>query len=252
MNNIGRNNNEPTSQRRVLLGYEQKGKRFIPPMLQYSNLEASGWMDDRVPELIWIALLNHRLGMRDGTTLATEIAKAAANCLPSSKDAFAAASDFRNIPEEELGSIRASLASQGLLPRASFALAALTDYYPDFPLRFLKDEEEPSEHSEKSDLNDLSEAIKSIGNRESREAISAQAAIVYIHFVNDKLRVSADSALANFPAVQRYPVTDESRKVAASIRSLVIALLSRNADQSWPRAFWNTGRTLGQCTVYEA
>ncbi len=251
MTNKGRKNESTSSQRRVLQGYERRGKRFIPPILQHTNLAASGWMNDRVPELIWIALAIHKLGVKDGTAVAVEVARAAANCMPSSKVAFAAASDFVNISEEGADCVRTTLAAQGLLTRTTLAMAALSDYYPDFPLRFLRYDAGASGDPGKSDLNDLKETIKSIIDRTSKAAIFVQAAFVYIHFVNDKLRVSAVSALANFPAVQAYPDTDESREVAASIRSLVIALLSRTAEQSWAIAFWNTGRNLGDCMVNE-
>ena len=87
--------------RRVLRGYKRKGKRFIPPFLQYINPGESRWMDHRVPELVWIALLMQVFGVKEGTAVAKSIAQAAAKCEQATKRAFAAASDYAELGNEQ-------------------------------------------------------------------------------------------------------------------------------------------------------
>ena len=63
-------NHGSRNKRRVLQGYRQEGKRFIPPFLQHMPMTESSWIDDRVPKLIWIALLIHVFGLKEGTAIA--------------------------------------------------------------------------------------------------------------------------------------------------------------------------------------
>ena len=195
------------NKRRVLQGYRQEGKRFIPPFLQLAPMTENRWLDDRVPELIWIALLIQLFGLKEGTTIALCIAKAAANCDRTGKKAFAAASDYVELCDEHRRCIRSALSEAGMLHNASQGLATLIHNYTGFPLAFLAN---PASESSGSTLSDLKETIANISDRQSQAGIYAQAAVVYIFFVNDKLRVSHDSALANFPAIEEYPTTGES------------------------------------------
>ncbi len=206
----------------------------------------SSWLDDRVPELIWIALLIHMFGLKEGTAIALSIAKAAAKCDKTAKKAYAAASDYMELSDECKRCIRLALGEEGMLQKASQGLATLTHNYTDFPLAFLSSTDSDSSGST---LGDLEETITNVIDRQSRAGIYAQAAAVYIFFVNDKLRVPSNSALANFPAIEEYPTTDESRRVAAAVGSEVVGLLSHDILPKWRNSFWNQGRSFGSCEV---
>ena len=124
---------EKGNSRRVLQSYKQRGKRFIPPWLELLPLEESRWIDDRIPELVWIALLMQNTGIKRGNDIATAIAKAAAECSQVGK-AFAAASDYLELNEEQKEQIRTALDSEGVLGSAQTALATLIYHYEGCPL----------------------------------------------------------------------------------------------------------------------
>ena len=235
--------------RRVLQGYRQEGKRFIPPFLQHGSLTETKWMDDRVPELVWIGLLLHVFGVREGTAVAVSIAKAAAKCNQTAKRAFAATSDYMEFSDEQKQCVRSALTAEGTLGKASRGLAALIHHYTEFPLAFLADADCSNEDSSGSTLDDLREAIDSIRDRQGHAGIFAQATVVYIFLVNDRLTVAPHVGLANLPAIQEYPMTDESHRVAASVRSAVTFLLSQDIPTVWRNSFWNQGRSFGPCDV---
>ena len=44
-------------------------------------------------------------------------------------------------------------------------------------------------------------------------------------------------------------MTDESHRVAASVRSAVTFLLSQDIPTVWRNSFWNQGRSFGPCDV---
>ena len=237
------------NRRRVLQGYRQEGKRFVPPLLQHVSPTEAPWMDNLVPELIWIALLNKMFGNVEGTALAKNIAKAAAKCDQTAKRAFAATSDYAKLSDEERQCVRAALSADGTLGRACQGLAALIHHYERFPLAFLADPDSSSEDSPCSALGDLRDTIGSISDRRSHAGIFAQATVVDISFINDKLRVPPGLTLSNLTPLEEYPMTDESQKVAAFVRSAVTGLLTQDIPSNWRNSFWNQGRSLGDCEV---
>ena len=249
MSRRSESSNESESKRRVLRGYRQEGKRFIPPFLQHMSLTEAPWMDNLVPELIWIALLIHVFGVKEGTAVAVSIAKAAAKCDQTTKRAFAATSDYAELHDEQKQCARSALKAEGTLGKAGRGLAALIHQYTQFPLAFLADPDSLSEDSPCSTLDDVREAIASISDRESHAGIFAQATVVYINFINNGLKVRRGLSLANFPAIEEYPRTYESRMVAAAVKSAVNFLLTQDIPADWRNSFWNQGRSLGACEV---
>ena len=237
------------NKRRVLQGYRQEGKRFIPPFLQLTPMTENSWLDDRVPELIWIALLIHVFGLEEGTAIALSIAKAAAQCDQTAKKAFAAASDYVELSDEQRNCIRSALREEKMLDKAGQGLAALIGNYPDCPLAFLSNTDCRKDDSPASTLEDISEVVANISDRQSQLGIYAQAAVVYIFFVNGRLQVAPHVGLANLPAIEEYPNTEESLRVAASVRSAVTGMLTRDIPSDWRHSFWNQGRSLGPCEV---
>ena len=249
MSRMNKGNDNSVNEQRVLRGYRRMGKRFIPPFLQHMSLTESRWMDDRVPELIWIALLIQVFGLKRGTEIALKIAKSAAKCGQPTQKAFAAASDYTMFKTEHGGHLCLELMAAGVLEEARRGLAALIDHYPEFPLSFLGKPEKIAENAPVSTLDDLGETIVSINDREGYAGTFAQATVVCIYFANDQLKVFPNTGLSNFPAIEEYPMTEESLKVAASVRSAVTGLLAKGVSPDWRNSFWNQGRSLGPCEV---
>lgn len=44
----------------VLDGHQQRGKRFIPPLMQFDNLKTISWHHEMLPDFLWIALMMGR------------------------------------------------------------------------------------------------------------------------------------------------------------------------------------------------
>ena len=235
--------------RRVLRGYRQEGKRFVPPFLQDRSITEAPWMDNLVPELIWIALLNKTFGNIEGTALATSIAKTASMCDQSAKRAFAGLSDYVTLSNEQKSRMHSLLADESTLNSVLRGLAALMIYYDEFPLSFLADQDSLRGGPGFSTLDDLSEVIVIIRDRRSRAATFAQATVVYISIINDQLRVSPGTSLANFTAIEEYPLTEESQRVASSVRATVNYSLSAYGSLGWSGSFWRQGRCFGACEV---
>ena len=241
---------EKGDKRRVLQGYKQRGKRFIPPWLELLPLEESRWIDDRIPELVWIALLMRNTGIKRGNHIATAIAQAAAEC-SQIKKAFAAASDYAELDEENKQQVRAVLDNKGFLGSAQTALATLISHYAEFPLSFLGHPQGVDGNAPLPVLEDLKDTIEVILDRESREAVYVQATAVHVYFTNGLLTVAPGVGLANLNAIMEYPETEESQRVAASVRSTVTILIGKEVASDWAGSFWRQGRILSPCEVVD-
>ena len=248
MNRKGEGNRNSKNKQRVLQGYRREGKRFIPPILQLS-LKQTDWMNDRVPELIWIALLIHVYGVQDGISLATKVASAASKCSPTNKRAFAATSDFAILSDEEKDCVRFMLRSEGTLDKVRWGLAELIANYPEFSLAFLGASVKQRQDNSGTILQDLKAVIYNIRDREGTDGVIAQTGVVCIFFHNNMLEVPPNSSLANLGAIAGYPSTEESKRVAASVRALVNQLLTVDIPPDWRNSFWNQGRILAPCEL---
>jgi hypothetical protein len=61
------------AKKRNLKGYKREGKRFIPPMKQLAMVREQSYVNDMLPELIWLGLIHDRRGYRFGATVLEKI-----------------------------------------------------------------------------------------------------------------------------------------------------------------------------------
>jgi hypothetical protein len=237
--------------RRVLQGHRQYGKRFIPPFLDYLNSSEIGWLDDLLPELIWIGLMNAAFGIKRGVELSVELAKAASACTTGAQGAYVFVSEYDQLQPAEQECVRGHLSDSGALDHVTSALRVLAAHYPECPLAFLWSTKQYDAQDETA-LSKLRELILALADRREKAATWVQATAVYMCFLNDKLKVFRGSALADFTAIEAYPDTDESMKVASSVRASITGFLpSLNLSNDWRHYFWNRGLRLQPCEGIE-
>lgn len=244
-----KNRRSQENNRRILQDYQRKGKRFIPPMLQLEGLTETDWMNDRVPELVWIALLLHTYGVKEGIEVAVDIAKVASKCNGDSNKAFAAISEYAELSENNKDCVRFMLRSEGMLDKARLGLAALIKHYPEFPLSFLEESGKDSKELPRSTLNTLRMTLQYIRDREHVASIFAQAGVICIFSANRKPMVPSYCGISNFPAILDYPDSDESKWVASSVSNAVRIFLTDGISPDWRNYFWDQGRSISQCEV---
>lgn len=86
---------------RVLADHQRQGKTFVPPMLALNqgNLHPFGWIDEMVPELVWMSLLLGEYSLSEAAALA-------ATCASCASDVFAP-------PSKEVGAGIHTISSKG-------------------------------------------------------------------------------------------------------------------------------------------
>ena len=233
----------------MLQDYRRQGKRFIPPMLQIPGITPSDWLKERVPELIWIALLIHVYGIPEGVDVAVRVAKAAAKCHGNPERAFAAISDYAKLSENEKHCVRFMLRSEDVLDKVRLGLAALIDHYPEFPLGFLVEPGKENNDIQRSTLHTLRKTLRYIRDREHVASAFAQAGVICIFSANRKPGVPPNCGIDNFSAIVDYPMTEESKRVASAIGVTVTVFLTEDITSDWRNYFWDLGRMMSPCRM---
>ena len=233
--------------RRVLQDHRQRGKRFIPPFLDYGNLDEVGWLEDLLPELVWIGLMNATFGVKRGEELCVELARAALACAEDTKHAYAFVSEYGILGPTEQECVVDRLADSGVLDHLNRGLAVLATYYPECPLAFLWSNIQ-RDVQEEAILSTFKKLIVDLADRRDRPATFVQATAVSIYILNGKLKVFRDSGLADFTSIESYPETETSIKAASLIRAFINGLPgSPVLSADWRNYLWNRGRELEPC-----
>ncbi|MCY4586263.1 MAG: hypothetical protein OXB98_09530 [Bryobacterales bacterium] len=234
---------------KVLADHKKVGKKFIPPFVaKLGQLGEVRWVNDLVPELLWLALLSDRHGRERGVDLARRLALAAVDARRSKPTSwFALASAYAKLSVSEQEAVVAKLGKDGAVQEIRTALSPLLTFYPECPLRFLFDN--PPE-SEDDSLEKFKDVLVTIFDRWDTPSTFEQATAVYIAFCSGMLKVSKDLALANFSAIEEFPNTEESHHVASGARATVSMFYEQfKTDDSavWVSYFWRRGLELDDC-----
>lgn len=231
----------------VLSDHKKVGKKYIPPFINRLGLtfKETSWIKLSVPELIWIALINYQYGYKDGADLSLSLAKATKEAT-GKVEWYAPISSFSSLSKEQKENILEILEKEGKLSKLASGLFSLNYFYPKSALRFLN---QPVK-KEEAHLSEIKNVLISHYDKTSREATFTQANAIYISFILGKLQVTSKSALANFPEIENYPYTEESKKIAASVRASINGFIGLDTGfimTDWPDYFWNRGLEVDKC-----
>jgi hypothetical protein len=139
--------------RRLLHGYKQVGKRFIPPLKQLLNVQEIGYVNDMLPELIWIGLINDRLGFVQGARFLERVVSAAVKVdgSPPYKN-YALISQIGSISSDNKQQLISELDRNSILELLRLYISPLVLLYDACPISFLGP---PSTVYERKDLTKL-------------------------------------------------------------------------------------------------
>jgi hypothetical protein len=237
----------------VLADHTKVGKKLVPPFVkQIGPLGEISWVKRILPELLWIGLIQRDLGMPKGVSVILNIARVASEAAVTADGKkhllFGSVSSFTRLSNSARLLVIDKLGSQRALPLIQRALAPLVTFYPECPLRFMF----PSVYTYPfSGLEELKDLVSTLADKTLRESVLVQATCVMIAFEADILKVREGLALASFSQVEKYPETDLSKKVAASIRmaaQMFFVEPQYDVSWSWPSYFWNHGLAISPCT----
>ncbi len=240
--------------KRVLSDHKKVKKKLIPPFLYKLGpiLEIS-WVKVILPELFWIAIMHDYHGQKKGVELVLSLSKSSYDFQDDKTDMklYGSTSSFLKLSAKSKEKVREFLNKNNELTEITSALYPLVASYPDCPLKFLFDHIETDRMESKKYIEYLKKIISELYDKTTLKAILVQATFVYLAFQMDVLKVGVNTSLAKFPEIEKYPNTEISKEVAASIRSAVPAFFNEphyDVNSRWPSYFWNRGLKISPCT----
>lgn len=233
--------------RRVLDGYRKIGTTFVPPMLhRVGPWDYISWSSQTMPELIWWDVLIDRVSHRFAVKVAEEIARHF-KTRENRKCWWAFISDYAPLGTEDMNGLKEHLRRANVLADLIEALVDFLNLYPACPIsRFL--DQAPTGIVDAGYLEHFESRTKDLEDKRSRSGVLVQAQAIYMGFVLGKLHVKKGLALADFPEVEKYPGTELSKQVGASICATVNVLagtmLPKYSEDAWVQYFWQRSLDL--------
>jgi hypothetical protein len=234
----------------VLTDHKRVKSKLVTPFNDmFGPMQEVSWINTMIPELLWIALLQDVLGPHKCAELLTAFTRDLRSTnLERADTVWAGAGKFRTVPADELCNLVTSKAQEyGNDLKA--ALRPLAAHYPSHPINKIYRSEEVK--PEPADIKYLTGVVAGIYDRASWAATMTQAHAVWLAFDANRLVVSSELSLAQFPKIDQYPDTEISRKIASGIRATLNQCFGTDglmaSNTTWPVEFWNRGMTLSPC-----
>jgi hypothetical protein len=240
-----------SSGKQALSDHKKIGKRFIPPMLQLGKWYEVSWVNFIIPELLWLGLLNEYLGLSKGAALGLSLAKIAISEInQSTLKWFAPISAYIELNDKQQEEVINKIKTSNDIELIKMPLTPLVYFYPKCPLNFLFEGKTPIIDDNETILRKYKTFISDFYDRTSIISTFAQANAMYIAFITGLIKASKGTSLANFPEIEKYPNTDESKIVASAIRAAINGQFGMEhfyKKSFWPDYFWNRGLELEAC-----
>lgn len=235
------------AKKQVLDGYKKTGTTFVPPMVhRVGPLDYISWSNQTMPELIWWDVLIDRASNRFAAKVAEEIGKYF-RVADKRRCWWAFISDYAQLGADEMHDLKEHLRRANVLAQLMESLVDFLDLYPACPIsKFL--DQPPTDVVDVSYLQHFEHRMEILEDKRSRSGVLVQAQAVYLGFVLGKLHVKRGLALADFPEVERYPTTERSMQVGASICATVNGIagttLPKCSEDAWVQYFWRRSLDL--------
>ncbi len=239
------------SKPKILSDHKKVRSKLVTPWHQiFGPTNDVSWINEMIPELLWINLVEADHGNPRAIEIVTAVARIARTFVEAVPIlTFAYASDFARIAPEDRARFLVELNSKGILTELQEALSELVSWFPDCPLSevFFESASAPTP----SGLEEIKSAVIGLYDRQSRSSTMTQATTVWLAIDSGGLVVSGGLVLAQFPKIEEYPDTELSLQIAASIRSTVNMLVGNRRDldsiPGWHNQFWSMGLTFEKC-----
>lgn len=235
--------------RGVLDDHQRMGKKFIPPIAQLKNFNPVSYINQLLPEILWIGLINDEVGYREGIRLCQTLAVTAHKIHnPKKHINFALCSTYMKLSETERTELFKQLAEGESLEQLKYCIAPLTILNEGFPLAFLG---LPADSIDRAILlKKLKRSVQRHIVKYETPALAIQAAVVYIRGITGGLHLPAQMTPPDLDSIVTAPESENAKRAGAFVRSFVlmeISLAGEEHTDAWARSFWNQGLVVDDC-----
>jgi hypothetical protein len=238
----------------ILSGHTRIGKRFVPPLMRLpTKVEKLSYVDNILPELIWIGLIYDRIGYVAAARFLENIFHAAMSAggedeLPRGNPALV--SYYEQFTEAQRVTFCAELQARSMLENLRAWLEPLITLYLTFPLRFIG----PPEHARTEErlASEMKACVGRYIDKYKTPGIVLNGSLLLAGLVTKKLHFSSDINLPDFNAVISAPDSDEAAHAASFMRAHALSEFGMRAvSVDWANIFWDRGIEISRCDFGE-
>jgi len=229
---------------KLLQGHKQIGKRFVTPMNQLPNFRSARYVDDMLPELIWVALMIDRIDYVPAARQFESFCKIAIDALDEQRSGFAFASTYGAASDDEKSELVRKLDAAGLLEDVRESIGPLNRLYPTSPLAFIGMAEAESDDC----LFTMEDCVGRFINKHETPGIVLNGMILTSELITETISFSAEMDLPDFNSVLTDPDSDSAKHAGGFLRAHALSSFGFcELDSKWARDFWNRNLELYKC-----
>lgn len=214
--------------------HKRQGGNLVPPLAALPGLKPSSWLHERLPDMLWCALLVVHLNREFALEILRGAAKAGAGKFEPGRDFDLSLTGLAELPRNLAKALIEFVCSA---PGTRPILRALL-LLDDLPARELW-EAAIGEKPTPEDWEVLGRAVASTLDHQSQEATDCRWARVLFKVLSGQLKLRA---IEQVRELLHYPYEGDQRKVRPFIRASEIAdnpLSPKEARERWAETFWS-------------
>ena len=229
--------------RGVLEDHKRVGRRLKSPWLTEFNFQFVSHVDEVLPEILLLGLLNDAHGYARGAELSLTLSKALI-AVGESPDPLL--SVFGGLSKARIKKIAAHLGKD--LSDVQIAVMPLLMVLDEHPLGALG---KPS-IDETGCLQQLRNCVDRLYDRDSMPACAAMASLYYARACNGKLFISRSVRVPNLEAIISDPESDDAEHARSAVRMHGQMFVGDSREErriDWPSLFWHRCYLASDCDV---
>jgi len=235
------------TKKKNLEGYKRQGKRFIPPMKQLPGLQEQSYVNDLLPELIWLGLIHDRRGYPFGARTLEAVVEVTKKWPQDEKPKnYAMQSAYADLEDKQKAELIDIWKRQSLFEDIQNALAPLVLLYDGFSLTFVGP---PSNViSQETLIERIKQCVGKHLNKYETPAIVLHGTMLLTRLIAGTIKVSAPIAIPDLNVVIEKPESVEAKRAAAFMRASAMGEIGMlKVENDWAKYFWNRGAELTPC-----
>jgi hypothetical protein len=237
--------------KRNLEGYKREGKRFIPPMKQLPMVQEQSYVNDMLPELIWLGLIHDRRGYPFGARVLETIVQVT-NAWPKNDKPlnYALQTAYGALTPDQQTELVDALTGANLLEDIRYAVAPLVLLYDGFALSFVGPP--PIVIPREVLIQRITDCVRKHLDKYETPGIVLNGAMLLTRLVAGTIKFAAHIEIPDLDAVVERPESDEARRAASFMRANATGEFGMlELSPSWAKHFWNRGAELAPCQLPE-
>lgn len=240
----------------VLSDHKREGKRLIPPLLQLPNVVPTSFIDDRLPDLIWMSTIFRQAHPKVAVDLIIDFVKLCSDIVGTENtESLGFLSNVGALSTDQKTTIRSKLEGTLMLGMLRKTLSHQNAVLERYPLAFVFDQECVYEDRAEA-ISELKQDVELLLDRYASHATKVQVTALVAMMATGKMMVSSEIDLPNFDLIFTDPESDGARRAASFARATLnsgmgftIANQAETSDKQikWTVDFWAQAYLLDGC-----